>query len=625
MKGKPHGDSSLARSEGARARSWEDFFRLLSYVRPYGGTLLLALFLMNAVALLEGALRSLLVPISDGLLASGGVLASAPRAKNLVDFHRYLPLESEQGWYWLAALMILITLAKGVAEFSSHYLMARIGQRAVFDLRCALYDHLLRQSAPFFSRHPTNVLTAHLVNDVEKIEMAVSRTLADALRESFTLIVFLVIVFKLNWKLALLALGLGPLVVHATVYFGRHLRRTGRRVQEGYEQILNVAQETLSGNLVVKAFGTEAVESERFRRAAHAVMRAVLKAARTAALSPPLIELMGIIAASGFILYAQRIIARREMTPGEFFVFLFFLFSLYDPVRKLSRIQNAMQHALAACRRIFTLLDTHTELVDRPHAIALATFRDKIEFRNVSFRYPDAEDYILRNVNLTIRAGEMVAIVGMSGVGKTTLVKLLPRFYDVTEGAILIDGVDIRDLRVESLRRLIAVVTQDVILFNDTIRHNIAYGRPQATPEEIERAARAALAHEFIQELPRQYETVIGERGVRLSGGERQRIAIARAILKDAPILILDEATSALDAESEHGVQQALLNLMAGRTVIVIAHRLSTIRRADRIVVLDGGTVVEEGTHADLLRQGGVYSRLYERQFADQASEVLSR
>jgi subfamily B ATP-binding cassette protein MsbA len=615
----------LARSGGARARSWEDFFRLLSYVRPYGGTLLLALFLMNAVALLEGALRSLLVPISDGLLASGGVLASAPRAKNLVDFHRYLPLESEQGWYWLAALMILITLAKGVAEFSSHYLMARIGQRAVFDLRCALYDHLLRQSAPFFSRYPTNVLTAHLVNDVEKIEMAVSRTLADALRESFTLIVFLVIVFKLNWKLALLALGLGPLVVHATVYFGRHLRRTGRRVQEGYEQILNVAQETLSGNLVVKAFGTEAVESERFRRAAHAVMRAVLKAARTAALSPPIIELMGIIAASGFILYAQRIIARREMTPGEFFVFLFFLFSLYDPVRKLSRIQNAMQHALAACRRIFILLDTHTELVDRPHAIALATFRDKIEFRNVSFRYPDAEDYILRNVNLTIRAGEMVAIVGMSGVGKTTLVKLLPRFYDVTEGAILIDGVDIRDLRVESLRRLIAVVTQDVILFNDTIRHNIAYGRPQATPEEIERAARAALAHEFIQELPRQYETVIGERGVRLSGGERQRIAIARAILKDAPILILDEATSALDAESEHGVQQALLNLMAGRTVIVIAHRLSTIRRADRIVVLDGGTVVEEGTHADLLRQGGVYSRLYERQFADQASEVLSR
>ncbi len=326
--------SSRLRSEGAPAvppsgsRRWEEFRRLLGYVRPYWGTFLLALILMNIVAVLEGALRSLLVPISDGLLASSGVVASAPRAKNLLDFHRYLPLEDERSWYLLAALMILITIGKGAAEFFSNYLMARIGQRAVFDLRCALYDHLLRQSAPFFSRYPTNVLASHLVNDVEKIEMAVSRTLTDALRESFTLIVFLVIVFKLNWKLALLALGLGPLVYQATVYFGRHLRRTGRRVQEGYEQILNVAQETLSGNLVVKAFGTEAWESERFRRAAHAVMRSVLKAARTAALSPPIIELIGIVAASGFILYAQRIIARREMTPGEFFVFLFFLFSI---------------------------------------------------------------------------------------------------------------------------------------------------------------------------------------------------------------------------------------------------------------------------------------------------------
>lgn len=618
-----HSDGSWG-EVAPRAGRWGEFFRLLGYVRPYWGVFVLALFLMNAVAVLEGALRSLLVPISDGLLASSGIVAAAPRAKNLVDFHRYLPLESERSWYLLAALMILITMAKGAAEFFSNYLMARIGQRAVFDLRCALYEHLLRQSAPFFSRYPANVLTSHLVNDVEKIETAVSRTLTDALRESFTLIVFLAIVFKLNWKLALLALALGPLVYQATVYFGRHLRRTGRRVQEGYEQILNVAQETLSGNLVVKAFGTEALESERFRRAAHAVMRSVLKAARTAALSPPIIELIGIVAASGFILYAQRIIARREMTPGEFFVFLFFLFSLYDPVRKLSRIQNALQHALAACQRVFALLDTHTELVDRPHAIALTSFREKIEFRNVSFRYPDAEEYVLRNVNLTIRAGEMVAIVGMSGVGKTTLVKLLPRFYDVTEGAILIDGVDIRDVRLDSLRHLIALVTQEVILFNDTVRHNIAYGRPQATPEEIERAARAALAHDFIQELPERYETVIGERGIRLSGGERQRIAIARAILKDAPILILDEATSALDAESEHGVQQALLNLMAGRTVIVIAHRLSTVRRADRIVVLDGGTIVEEGTHAELLRRGGLYSRLYERQFAPQLSEVLS-
>ncbi len=600
-----------------------EFLRLLGYLRPSVGRFLLALGLMNVVALLEGGIRALLVPISDGLLIAGGVTATPPEARNLIDFSRYLPLGQPRTWILMATLLILFTLIKGVADYFSQVLMAQIGQRAVFDLRCSLYDHILRQSAPFFSIYHTNTLTSHLVSDVEKIELAVSRTLTDALRESFTLIVFLVAVFKLNWKLASFSLLLGPLVYHATIYFGRRLRRTGARVQEGYEEILHVAQETISGHTVVKAFHTERVESERFRAAARRLRRSALKAARYAALSPPILELLGVIAAAGFILYAQQIIARREMTPGEFFGFLFFLFSLYDPVRKLSRLHNSMQHALAAASRIFRLLDHHTEIPDRADAIALDTFRDRIEFRQVSFTYHDGDEPVLREVSFTVRAGEVVAIVGLSGVGKTTLTRLLPRFYDVTSGAILIDGVDIRQIRLEALRRLMALVTQDVILFHDTVRNNIAYGRRGATPAEIEEAARAALAHDFILALPFGYETVVGERGVRLSGGQRQRIAIARAILKNAPILILDEATSALDAESELSVQQALLNLMRGRTVIVIAHRLSTVRRADRLIVLDQGRVVDEGTHEHLLARGGLYRRLYELQFADDRTVSL--
>lgn len=602
-----------------------EFRRLLHYLRPSAGLLLLALVLMNIVALLEGAIRALLVPISDGLLAASGVTATPPVARNLIDFHRYLPLGSQRTWIVIALLLILFTLVKGVADYFSQVLMAQIGQRAVFDLRCALYDHILRQSAPFFSTYHTNTLTSHLVNDVEKIELAVSRTLTDALRESFTLAVFLLAVFKLNWKLASFALLLGPLVYQATIYFGQRLRRTGARVQEGYQEILHVAQETISGHTVVKAFHAERMESERFRAAARRLMRSALKAARYAALSPPILELLGVVAAAGFILYAQHIIARRDMTPGEFFGFLFFLFSLYDPVRKLSRLHNSMQHALAAAGRVFRLLDYHTEIPDRADALTLETFRDRIEFRQVSFTYHDGDDPVLQDVSFTVRAGEMVAIVGSSGVGKTTLTKLLPRFYDVTSGAILIDGVDIRQIRLDSLRRLMALVTQEVILFHDTVRNNIAYGRSDASEAEIEEAARAALAHDFICDLPAGYDTLIGERGVRLSGGQRQRLAIARAILKNAPILILDEATSALDAESELYVQRALANLMRGRTVIVIAHRLSTVRRADRLIVLDGGRVVEQGTHDELLARGGLYRRLYELQFADDESVLLEQ
>jgi ATP-binding cassette, subfamily B, bacterial MsbA len=601
-----------------------EFSRLLRYLKPYRIIFAISVVLMVATGLFEGGMILLLQPIFDivaGRPGEGGVFAGLP-------FERYLPKTGEVDLRVVAVLLVGLTLAKGVAEYFSSYFMSHIGQSVIADLRSSLYDHITRQAAPFFSRHPTNELTAHLMSDAALVERAVSDTLRDLLRESVSLVVYLSLLFKFNWQLASAMLLLGPPIAWMVTNFNRRLRHYINSRQQSGAEMLDVAQESISSQRVVKAFGMEDYESRRFGDSARKQMRDQLRAMRIYFLSPIVLETVGVVAVAVLLIYAQRSVKGGDMSFGGFAAFLVTMFKAYDPIRRLSRLQHDLQQGLTSSARIFRIMDEDVEMHDKPGAIALERFSRRIEFRDVGFRYGEGFDLpTLEHVSFKVRAGETVAVVGQSGAGKSTLMNLIPRFYDVVEGAVLIDGHDVRDLQIASLRRSIAVVTQETHLFNDTVRANIAYGSYGADDgdEAIGRAARAALADEFIGKLPKGYNTMIGERGLILSGGQRQRLAIARAILKNAPILILDEATSALDAESEMLVQQALNNLMAGRTTIVIAHRLSTVRRADRIVVLDAGRVVEMGAHHELLRRDGVYRRLYELQFAEEEVAEIRR
>ena len=572
------------------------FPRLLGYSRRYTGRFALAFGAMLVYAAASAGVAYLIKPIIDEGLQPRSA-ATLPDPRSLA--------------FWSGAVLVAY-LAKGFGAYFSAYLMTDIGQRVVRDLRDQLFKHILDQSAAFFSRKTTGQLMSRITNDVSQVQQAVSETVGDLLREGLALVGYAALLFYWDHRLALVCITGAPVVVYPLVRLGQRVRRSTRRSQEELEHLSHLAAEAFAGHRIVKAFGAEAHEGARFRRASEMLYRTNLKITSTVAMLPPMMEFLGGLAVVALIWYGSTRIAAGEITQGAFLGFIFAAFMMYTPIKKLSRVNTNLQQAMAAAERIFGMLDRHTEVREREGARPLEPLRRSVEFRNVAFQYEDGDAPILRDVSFRVAAGQMVAIVGLSGAGKTTLVNLIPRFYDVTGGAVLVDGVDIRDVTLTSLRQQVGIVTQETVLFDESIAVNIAYGSPAASMAQIEAAARAAHAHEFILRQPQGYDTRIGERGQKLSGGQRQRLAIARALLKDPPILILDEATSALDAESEQLVQDALANLMRNRTAFVIAHRLSTVRRADAIVALERGRVAEIGSHEELLaRPGSVYAKLY--------------
>jgi subfamily B ATP-binding cassette protein MsbA len=602
--------------------------RLLGYVRPYSARLTLGVVLLAIVALGEGLTALMIVPAVDRVLNPNLFGSSLPLTKNpwtgkYIYLNEYFPPHIHNVWTIFAITLAILYLSKAVAEYLGATQIQYVGQAAVTNLRNAVYAKIIRQPIGFFLNNPTGRVMSATINDVERTRIAMSEYLADLFQKGFTFLVLAAVLVHLNWKMAVATVVLLPLVVLPVNKFGRKIRRSAENSQTRLSDLSQILQETVSGNRIVKAFGMEEFEIRKFREAARRLLRENMRLVRAAVITSPLMDLLGAIVIPLLLLYARDQIRQHVMTTGEFFAFLFAMFNAYMPLKRMGNVYQQFQAAQGASTQVFAFLDRDEELNEAPGAKELREFSGEIEFDNVGFAYDETP--VLRNVSFRTRKGEVIALVGSSGAGKTTLVNLLPRFHDVTSGAIRIDGVDVRELSLRSLRRQISIVTQENILFHDTVWNNICYGEAEVDEARVTGAAKAALAHEFITELPEGYHTLLGDRGQRLSGGQRQRIAIARAILKDSPILILDEATSELDSESERFVQAALGNLMVGRTAFVIAHRLATIRRADRILVLEDGQIRESGTHADLLARGGIYARLYELQFADDESLAPAR
>jgi len=521
----------------------------------------------------------------------------------------------------LPLILLGAYLVKGFARYGQSYLMAAVGERVIARIRRELYSHIQGMSLSFYAQVHSAELMTRVVNDVNRLARLSSTVLVMAVRQMGTVLALLTVMFMREWVLALIAVTIFPAVGVLFRTLGRKLYKIGKRSQEKISELNVVLQEAFTGNKIVKAFGRERLQQERFDGVNDRLMRLALKDHRVDELAEPLMEILGAIGIMGAIWYGGYRVISGALTPGEFFSFTTAVILLYGPVRQLGRMMNTIQQSISSVERVFDILDTPPTISDKAGAVTLQDFRDRIGFEAVSFRYPESEDDVLRDITLTVRKGEMVAFVGMSGAGKTTLMDLVPRFHDVKSGRITLDGRDVRDVSVASLRALMGIVTQETFLFADTIAYNIGYGRPGATPAQIEHAARLAQAHDFIAALPEGYGTPVGERGVKLSGGQRQRIAIARAFLKDPPVLILDEATSDLDAESEFLVQQALGELMKNRTVLVIAHRLATVKHADRVVVVHDGRLAEVGTHDQLMtREDGIYRRLAQLQSLDALS-----
>ena len=606
------------------------YLRILKFIKPYWKRILLAIICMFILQFCTvGSIGSIVV-FMDNILSTDNISSNASiplTLKGEVFGHKIAitPLTAEFTVFtWLRLLVlfiIFIYILKGFAYFAQSYLITYAGLKGTLDLRNKLYRHIQHMSLSFFTRQKSGAIMSHISNDVGEVKKSMTVLFGDVMREPLNILTRIVMAFALSPRLTIASILIFPIAIYPIIKFGRKMRKVTSITLKRRASVFSVMQESLSSMRIVKAFSMEHYESERFNKENERVFKTEIKRTRIQAVTSSVTEFVGMLGIALAVWLGGVSVIRGDLTIGYFIGFAVAIGGIPGSVKKLSKVNNTIQSMLAASSRIFNVMDSPSEIVDLPNARTLDTFKNKIEFQNVSFSY-DKDVIVLENVSFDIKHGEIVAVVGPSGSGKTTIANLIPRLYDPTSGQITIDGTDIKEFSLCSLRAQMGIVTQETVLFNDTVRQNISYGhQKQVSPKKAEEAAKAALAHEFIMEMPEGYDAVIGDRGVKLSGGEAQRIAIARAILKNPPVLILDEATSALDTESEYLVQKAIDNLMTNRTTFVIAHRLSTIMHADKIIVVEDGRIIETGTHGELVAKGGLYKKLYDLQFRADAKK----